>query len=103
MESGVCYTSTDLIQTKEQAVKVRERFLSTLGLDDAGLGTVGTEALVDRTLRAFAGGGGANNMTAQMLGLVAFFHSDVGQPSLDGDILPELLRDLRPLPLHAAM
>ena len=85
-ESGTCYPSGDVLLDAAEAKGVRASYLSKCGLNDSALHTMPAKELVKRTLACYPTFDG-------------FFTSGVGQPSPDGDILPDTPVKLAPLPV----
>ena len=86
-ESGVCYDSGDVLMTAEEAASARAELLSKTGLSHQQLLTMDASELANLTMRTF-------DPNSEFTPL---FVSGVGQPSIDGDIYPDVATKLEPL------
>lgn len=88
-ESGVCYNSGDVLMNATEAKQARELFLSRTKITPQQLLTMDASELRNLTMRSFD----PHGMFTPM------FLSGVGQPSIDGDIYPNEIAKLTPLPV----
>jgi len=88
-ESGVCYYSGDVLMNASEAKQARENLLSKAGLTQQELFAMEASELRNLTMRIF-------DPNAEFTPL---FISGVGQPSIDGNIWPDVPMQLPPLPV----
>eukprot|EP00931_Biecheleriopsis_adriatica_P049540 TRINITY_DN28664_c0_g1_i1.p1 TRINITY_DN28664_c0_g1~~TRINITY_DN28664_c0_g1_i1.p1 ORF type:complete len:565 (-),score=87.30 TRINITY_DN28664_c0_g1_i1:251-1945(-) len=88
-ESGVCYETGDVLMTASEAKQARESLLNKTGLKQHELMTMEASALSSLTMHTF-------DPRSEFTPL---FVSGVGQPSIDGDIFPDVATKLTPLPV----
>eukprot|EP00927_Polykrikos_kofoidii_P066549 TRINITY_DN62128_c0_g1_i1.p1 TRINITY_DN62128_c0_g1~~TRINITY_DN62128_c0_g1_i1.p1 ORF type:complete len:573 (+),score=47.26 TRINITY_DN62128_c0_g1_i1:49-1767(+) len=89
-ESGVCYPSIDVILTEQDTKRVYAKFWDKANVSQHEYRTMPPKELVNITI-ASAGS------------LMGFFESGVGQPFVDGHVLPASPLHLRPLPVDAIL
>ena len=85
MESGSCYTSIDLLYTKQEALSFRDKYIQRI--DDGGdLYTASAEEILLRTFDAYGDDWPSITLSGGF-----------GAPSVDGYVLPDLPANLKPL------